>query len=86
MRKTKRLILAALLLGLLLAPLEMSGIMKRGIVQLGEVVSSKEAQVLVTKIKTGLPNLGARVSEIVSKLFPQLGGKSPFEIRIKEVR
>jgi len=85
-RKTKRLILAVLLLGLLLAPLEMSGVIKRGMVQLGEVVSSKEAQVLVTKIKAGLPNLGARVSEIVSRLFPQLGGESPFEIKVKEVR
>lgn len=74
------MILAVLLLGLLLAPLEMSGVIKRGMVQLGEVVSSKEAQVLGAKIKAGLPDFGARVSELIRRLFPQ------FEIRIKEVR
>lgn len=76
----RRLILVILLLGLLLAPLEMSGVLRKGMIQFGEVVSSKEAQVLVTKIKTGLPNLGARVSEIIRKLFPH------FEIKVKEVK
>lgn len=86
MRNTRRLILAALLLGLLLAPLEMFGVIRKGVDQLSEVISGEEAQVLVTKIKTGLPNLGARVSELIRELLPQLSGESPLEIEIKEVR
>lgn len=68
--KTKRLILAALLLGLLLAPMEMMGILRKGAKQFSEIVSSQEAQVLVVKIRAGLPKLGARVSELIQKLLP----------------
>jgi hypothetical protein len=71
-RKAKRLILAVLLLGLLLLPLETAGILRKGAKQFKEIVSSTEAQVLVTKIKAGLPNLGARVSELIRNLFPPL--------------
>ena len=75
MRKTKWLILAALLLGLLLAPMEMLGVLRKGTEQLGEIVSSQEARVLVTKIGAELPNLGARVSELVQKLLPPTLGQ-----------
>lgn len=68
----QRLILAALLLGLLLAPLETFGILKKGTEQFSEVVSSSEAQVLLVKVKAGLPDLGARVSNFLNGLFPKL--------------
>lgn len=68
----QRLILAALLLGLLLAPLETLGILKKGTQQLGEIISSSEAQVLLVKFKAELPGLGARVSGFLNGLFPKL--------------
>ncbi|OGC56105.1 hypothetical protein A2797_01950 [candidate division WWE3 bacterium RIFCSPHIGHO2_01_FULL_48_15] len=68
----QRLILAALLLGLLLAPLETFGVLKKGTEQLSEVISSSEAQVLLTKVKAELPGLGARVSGFLNGLFPKL--------------
>jgi len=78
--KMRRLILVAILLALVLAPLEMTGVIKKGTAQLGEVVSSKEVQALVVKIKTELPSLGARITKALRGLFPQ------FEIKVKEVR
>lgn len=68
----QRLILAALLLGLLFAPLETLGVLKKGTEQLGEVFSSSEAQVLVAKVKSELPGLGARVSDFLNGFFPKL--------------
>lgn len=76
----QRLILAALLLGLLLAPLQTLGILKKGVDQLGEVISSPEAQVLTTKVKAEFPSFGAGVSNFLNKLFPQL------ELKLKEVK
>jgi len=69
---TKRLILAALLLGLLLAPMEMFGLLRKSAEQAGEIVSSPEARVLIMKVKAELPNLGARVSKLVDDLLPPM--------------
>ncbi len=75
----KRLIIAALLLALILAPLKTLGFLKRGGEQLDDVVESSEAQSLFSRIKTELPGFGEKVSDFIAKLFPQ------FNIGVRQV-
>jgi hypothetical protein len=75
----KRLIIAALLLALILAPLQTLGVLKKGGEQAQDVVSSSEAQSLFSKIKAELPGLGEKVSNFLARLFPQ------FNIGVSEV-
>lgn len=76
----RRIIIAALLLGLILAPLETLGILKRGGEQVKEIASSTEARSFTEKFKIELPKLGEKVSDLFKKLFPNL------EIGVKEVK
>jgi len=76
----RRLIIAALLLGLLLAPLEMLGFLRRGTEQVGELFQSSETQVLLSRMKIELPNLGEKVSSFFSELFPR------FDLRVGELK
>ncbi len=67
----RRLIIAALLLALILAPLETLGVLKKGGEQLNDVVDSSESQSLISRAKAELPGFGKKVSDFIAKLFPQ---------------
>lgn len=75
----KRIIAAALLLALILAPLETFGILKKGREQVQDVVKSSEARSLASRIKAELPGLGEKISVFLTRLFPK------FNIGIKQV-
>lgn len=75
----RRLIIAALLLALILAPLETLGVFKKGGEQVQDVVDSSETQSLISKIKAELPGFGEKISDFIAKLFPQ------FNIGVRQV-
>jgi hypothetical protein len=62
----------ALLLCLLLAPLELLGVLQVAVDQAKEVVSSSEARVLGAKVVAELPTLGARISEFLRSILPPI--------------
>lgn len=75
----RRLIAVVIFLALVLAPLEALGILRRGAEQAKEVVGSVEAQSFFDRVKGQLPQIGERVSQFFSRLWPSL------EVGVKEV-
>lgn len=78
MNKIRRLIWVALLLAVILAPLETTGVLRRGYGQLKTLAAGAEAQSLVSKFKIELPKLSSTILGLLSKLFPKL------EVKVKE--
>lgn len=79
-KEMRRLILVLLLLALVLAPLEMLGVLRKGYDQLKTMVGGAETQSLVSKFRIELPKLSSSISGFLSKIFPWL------EVGIKEVQ
>jgi len=69
----RKLIIIAILLVAILAPLEMLGFLRRGFDQIESLASSSEVQNLVSKFKIELPNLGDSLSNIFSRIVPKFG-------------
>lgn len=69
-----------MLLAVILAPLEMMGVLRKGYDQLKTLVGSAETQSLVSKFRIELPKLSSSISGFLSKIFPWL------EVGIKKVQ
>ncbi|OGC60076.1 hypothetical protein A2890_01120 [candidate division WWE3 bacterium RIFCSPLOWO2_01_FULL_53_14] len=76
----RRLIWVAIILALILAPLETTGLLRRGYDQLRTLAASSESQSIVSKFKVELPKLSESIVDLLQRLFPK------FEVGVKEVQ
>lgn len=78
--KIRRLIWVAIILALILAPLETMGLLRKGYDQLQTLAGSPESRSIVSKFKVELPKLSDSIVDLLQRLFPK------FEVGVKEVK
>lgn len=68
----RRLLIILIILAAILAPLELLGFLRKGANEVKDVTGSPEAQSLLERFKSELPNLGEKVNALLKQLFPKL--------------